>query len=102
MNSENNQMRLVKSKRNIPAPEPDLIPDSYSLDSSSPEVRSTPDESSSEVGSIRDESLPEAESNPDETSPEADSIPAKISKIKLRNIVNHQFIKAMIKNCLSY
>ena len=92
MNSENNQMRLVKSKRNIPASEPDLIPDSYSLDSSSPEVRSTPDSSSSEVGSILDESLPEAECNPDESSPEANSIPAKINTIKLRNILNHHSV----------
>ena len=59
-------MRLVKNNQNIPAPEPDSIPDSSSPDSCSPEAGSTPDESS----------------------PEADSIPDKVSKIKLRVIVN--------------
>ena len=33
----------VKNKKNIPAPEPDAIPDSSSPDSSSPETGSTPD-----------------------------------------------------------
>ena len=59
-------MKLVNNKQNIPAPEPDSIPDSSSPDSSSPEV-----------GSI-----------PDESSPEADSIPDKSGKIKLRIVVN--------------
>ena len=44
-NSENNQMELVNSKQNIPAPEPDSIPDSSSPDSSSPEADSIPDKS---------------------------------------------------------
>ena len=89
-------------KQNIPPPEPDSIPDSSSPDSSSPEAGSIPDESSPEAGSIPDESSPEADSIPDESSPEAGSIPEKLNKIKLTVIVNHQFIKAMIKNCLSY
>ena len=59
-------MELVNNKQNIPAPEPDSIPDSSSPDSSSPEA-----------GSI-----------PDESSPEADSIPDKSGKIKLRIVVN--------------
>ena len=52
----------VKNKQNIPAPEPDPIPDSSSPDSSSPEA-----------GFI-----------PDESSPEADSIPEKLGEIKLK------------------
>ena len=64
-------MRLVKNKQLIPAPEPDVISDSSSPNSSSPEAGSTPDESS-----------PEAETIPDESSPEADSIPEKAGKIK--------------------
>ena len=64
----------VKNKQNIPAPEPDAIPDSSSPDSTSPEAGSTPDESS-----------PEADSNPD-----------NLGKIKLRIIVNQQYIKTMI------
>ena len=60
INSEINQMRLVKNKQIIPAPEPDSNPDSSSPDSSSPEAGSFPDESS----------------------PEADSIPDKVGKIK--------------------
>ena len=75
VNSENNQIRLVKNKQNIPAPEPDSIPDSSSPDSSSPEE-----------GSI-----------PDSSSPEADSIPDKLSKIVLRIIFYHQYIKAKFK-----
>ena len=67
MNSENNQIRLVKNKQNIPAPEPDSIPDA---------------------------------SSPDESSPEADSIADKLGKIRLRVIVNHQYIKAKIKKLL--
>ena len=59
-------MVLINNKQNIPAPEPDSIPDSSSPDSSSPEA-----------GSI-----------PDESSPEADSIPDKSGKIKLRIVVN--------------
>ena len=59
-------MRLVKNNQNIPAPEPDSIPDSSSPDSCSPEAGSTPEESS----------------------PEADSIPDKVSKMKLGVIVN--------------
>ena len=43
MNSENNQIRLVKNKQNIPAPEPDSIPDSSSPDESSPEANSIPE-----------------------------------------------------------
>ena len=58
-------MRLVKNKQNIPAPEPDSIPDSSS---------------------------PEAGSIPDKSSPEADSIPDKLGKIKLGIIANHQYI----------
>ena len=54
INSENNQLRLVKNKQKIPAPEPDSIPDPSSSDSSSPEAESTPDESSPEAGSIPD------------------------------------------------
>ena len=69
-------MELVNSKQNIPAPEPDSIPDS-----SSPEAGSIPDESSPEAGSI-----------PDKSSPEADSIPDKLGKIKLGIIANHQYI----------
>ena len=68
---DNNQIRLVKNKQNIPAPEPDCIPDSSSPDSSSPEA-----------GFI-----------PDKSSPEADSIPENLGKIKLRIIVNCQYIK---------
>ena len=60
-NSEINQMRLVKNKQIIPAPEPDCKPDS-----------SSPDSSSTEAGSI-----------PDESSPEADAIPDKVGKIKI-------------------
>ena len=71
-------MRLVKNKQNIPAPNPDSIPDSSSPDSSSPE----------------------ADSIPDEALPEADSISDKLGKIKLRIIVNHQCIKAMTKQLL--
>ena len=71
-------MRLVKNNHNIPAPEPDSIPDSSSPDSSSPEA-----------GSI-----------PEESSPEADSISDKLGKIRLRVIVNHQYSKAMIKKKL--
>ena len=78
IHSENNQMTLVKNKQNIPAPEPDSIPDSSSPDSSSPEA-----------GSI-----------PDESSPETDSIPDKLGKLKVKVIVNHQYIKAMIKKLL--
>ena len=74
-------MRLVKNNQNIPAPEPDSIPDSSSPDSS----------------------FPKAGSIPEESSPEADSIPDKLGKIRLRVIVNHQYSKAMIKkNCVSY
>ena len=69
-------MRLVKNKQNIPALEPDSIPES-----SSPEAGSIPDESSREAGSI-----------PDKSSPEADSIPDKLGKIKLGIIANHQYI----------
>ena len=64
----------VKNKQNIPPPEPDPIPDSSSPDSSSPEARSVPDESSPEAGSIQD----------------------NLGKIKLRIIVNHQYIKTII------
>ena len=59
--SEISQMRLVKNKQIIPAPEPDSKPDSSSPDSSSPEA-----------GSI-----------PEESSPEADAIPDKVGKIKI-------------------
>ena len=76
----------VKTKQNIPAPEPDPIPDSSSPDSSSPEAGSIPDSSSPEAGSVSDES-----------SPEADSIPDNLGKIKLRIIVNQQYITSMIK-----
>ena len=75
----------VKNKQNILAPEPDPIPDSSSPDSSSPEA-----------GSIPDSSSPEARSVPDESSPEADSIQDNLGKIKLRIIVNHQYIKTII------
>ena len=78
INSENNQMRLEKNIQNIPAPEPDSIPDSSSPDSSSPEAGCTPDESSPEAGSILD----------------------KLGKIKLKSIVNQQYIKAKIKKLL--
>ena len=61
----------VKNKQNIPAPEPDAIPDSSSPDSTSPEAGSTPDESS----------------------PEADSNAGNLGKIKLRIIVNQQYIQ---------
>ena len=71
-------MRLVKNNQNIPAPDPDSIPDSSSPDSSSPKA-----------GSI-----------PEESSPEADSIPDKLGKIRLRVIVNHQYSKATIKKKL--
>ena len=54
INSEINQMRLVKNKQIIPAPEPDCNPDSSSPDSSSPEAGSIPDESSPEADSIAD------------------------------------------------
>ena len=74
---------------NIPAKELDSIPDSSSTVSSSPDARSIPDESSPEEGSI-----------PDKSSPEADSIEDRLGKIKLRNLVNHQYIKAMIKKLL--
>ena len=50
-----NQMR-VKNKQNIPAPEPDPIPDLSSPDSSSREAGSVPDESSPEADSISDNS----------------------------------------------
>ena len=60
INPEINQLRLVKNKQIIPAPEPDSNPDSSSSDSSSPEASSILDESS----------------------PEADSIPDKLGKIK--------------------
>ena len=43
MNSDNNQIRLVKNKENIPAPEPDSIPDASSPDESSPEADSIPE-----------------------------------------------------------
>ena len=76
----------MKNKQIIPAPEPDSIPDSSSPDSCSPGAGSIPEESSPEAGSI-----------PDESSPEADSMADKIGKIKLRVIVTHQYIKAMIK-----
>ena len=79
-------MRLVKNNQNIPAPEPDSILDASSPDSSSPEAGSIPEESSPEAGSI-----------PDKSSPAAESIPDKLDKIKLRLIVNQQYIKAMIK-----
>ena len=81
-------MRLVKNDQNIPVPEPkwDSIPDSSSPDSSFPEA-----------GSIPNESSPEARSIPDESFPEADSIQHKLGKFKLRIIVNHQYIKTMIK-----
>ena len=79
-------MKLVKNNQNIPAPEPDSIPDSSSPDSSSPEAGSIPEESSPEAGSI-----------PEESSPEADSIPDKFSNFRLRVIVNQQYIKDMIK-----
>ena len=78
INSENNQMRLVKNRQTIPDPNPDSIPDSPSPDSSSPE----------------------ADFIPDEASPEADSISDKLGEIKLRIIVNHQCIKAMTKQLL--
>ena len=45
------------------------------------------------------DSIPDS-SSPDSSSPEADSIPDKLGKIKLRIIVNHQCIKAMIKKML--
>ena len=61
-NSENNQMELVNSKQNIPAPEPDSIPDSSSPDSSSTEAGSIPDESFPEAGFILVKSSPEADS----------------------------------------
>ena len=67
-------MRLVKNNQNIPAPEPDSIPDS-----------SSPDSSSLEAGSI-----------PEESPPEADSISDKLGKIRLRVIVNHQYSRALI------
>ena len=54
INSEINQMRLVKNKQIIPAPEPDCNPDSSSPDSSSPNAGSIPDESSPEADSIAD------------------------------------------------
>ena len=74
-------MKLVNNKQNIPAPEPDSIPDSSSPDSS----------------------FPDADSIPEESSPEADSIADKLGKIRLRVIVNHQYSKALInkKNFLS-
>ena len=108
INLENNQMILVKNNQNIPAPEPDSIPDSCSPDSSSPDVRSLPDDTSPEAGrsipgksspeadSIPDEPSPETGSIPDESSPEADSIQDKLCKIKLRIAVNNQYIKAVI------
>ena len=68
----------MKNKQNIPAPNPDSIPDSSSPDSSSPE----------------------ADSIPDEASPEADSISDKLGEIKLRIMVYHQCIKAMTKQLL--
>ena len=46
----------VKYKQNIPAPEPDPIPDSSSPESSSPETGSVPDESTPEADSIPDNS----------------------------------------------
>ena len=61
INSEINEMRLVKNKQIKPAPEPDSKPDS-----------SFPDSSSPEAGSI-----------PEESSPEADAIPDKVGKIKI-------------------
>ena len=79
-------MRLVKNKQNISTPKPDSIPDS-----------SSPDSSSLEEGSNPDSSSPEAVSIPDSSSPEADSIPDNLGKIKLRIIVNHQYIKAKKK-----
>ena len=66
-------MRLVKNNQNIPAPEPDSIPDTSSPDSSSPRTSSIPDESS----------------------PEADTIPDKLGKTKLTITVIHQYIKAI-------
>ena len=63
-------MELVNNKQNIPAPEPDSIPDSSSPDSSSPEAGCFPEKSS----------------------PEADSIPDKLGKMKLGIIANHQYI----------
>ena len=71
-------MRLDKNNQDIPAPEPDSISDSSSPDSSSPEAGCTPDESSPEAGSILD----------------------KLGKIKLKSIVNQQYIKAKIKKLL--
>ena len=68
-------MRLDKNNQNIPAPEPDSISDSSSPDSSSPGAGCTPDESS----------------------PEAGSIPYKLGKIKLKSIVDQQYIKGKIK-----
>ena len=64
----------MKTDQNIPALEPDSIPDSSSPDSS----------------------FPEADSIPEESSPEADSVPDKLGKIRLRVIVNHQYSKALI------
>lgn len=73
-----NYQLVFKYKRNIPASEPDPIPDSSSSDSS----------------------FPEAGFFSDESSTKADYIPDKLGKIKLTIIVNHQFIKAMIKELL--
>ena len=100
-------MILVKNNQNIPAPEPDSIPDSCCPDLSSPDVRSLPDDtspgsgsipgkSSPKADSIPDESSPEAGSIPDESSPEADPTPDKLCEIKLRITVNNQYIKAVI------
>ena len=60
-------MRLVNNNQNIPAPEPDSIPNTSSPDSSSPRTCSIPDESS----------------------PEADTIPDKLGKTKLTITVKH-------------
>ena len=68
-------MRLDKNNQDIPAPEPDSISDSSSPDSSSPGAGCTTDESS----------------------PEAGSIPSKLGKIKLKSIVNQEYIKGKIK-----